>query len=59
MHLGLVLLLSSLARSCWCAPQQTCHPGDAFLGKIQDPFPLQVLDRFILHRLDPRVLCEA
>lgn len=34
MHLGLWLLFLSLARSCWCAPQQTCHPGDEFLGKV-------------------------
>lgn len=34
MHLGLLLLFLSLTRSCRCAPQQTCQPGDEFLGKV-------------------------
>ncbi|XP_010775660.1 carboxypeptidase Z isoform X1 [Notothenia coriiceps] len=37
MRLGLSVLLLSLTRSCWCVPQQqTCHPGDEFLGRCSN-----------------------
>ncbi|KAM7418579.1 hypothetical protein PAMA_015948 [Pampus argenteus] len=36
MHLGLLLLFLSLTKSCWCAPQQTCHPEDELLGKCRN-----------------------
>uniref|UniRef100_A0AAQ5XBS4 FZ domain-containing protein n=1 Tax=Amphiprion ocellaris TaxID=80972 RepID=A0AAQ5XBS4_AMPOC len=36
MHSGVSLLLLFVARSCWCAPQQTCHPGDEFLGRCSN-----------------------
>lgn len=38
MRAGLWLPFLSLLGSCWCAPQQTCHPGDEFLGKRRFSF---------------------
>ncbi|TWW58545.1 carboxypeptidase Z isoform X2 [Takifugu flavidus] len=32
MRAGLWFPFLSLVGSCWCAPPQTCHPGDEFLG---------------------------
>lgn len=34
MRLGLSVLFLSLAKSCWCAPQQSCPPGDEFSGEV-------------------------
>ncbi|KAM8879869.1 carboxypeptidase Z isoform 3-T3 [Spinachia spinachia] len=36
MHLGLLVLFLSSMRSCWCAPPQTCHPGDELLGRCSN-----------------------
>uniref|UniRef100_A0A3Q2YD07 Carboxypeptidase Z n=1 Tax=Hippocampus comes TaxID=109280 RepID=A0A3Q2YD07_HIPCM len=33
MLLRLLGLFLALSGSCWCAPQQTCHPGDELLAK--------------------------
>lgn len=37
MRPGLWLPLLCLARSCWCAPQQTCGPEDEVFGKAVLP----------------------
>ncbi|XP_030290275.1 carboxypeptidase Z isoform X2 [Sparus aurata] len=36
MHSGLWVLLLYLCGSSWCAPQQTCHPGDELLGRCSN-----------------------
>ncbi|XP_061844194.1 carboxypeptidase Z isoform X2 [Nerophis lumbriciformis] len=36
MLFGLLGLFLALTKSCWCAPQQTCHPGDQFLGRCSN-----------------------
>ncbi|XP_037327476.2 carboxypeptidase Z isoform X2 [Pungitius pungitius] len=36
MRLGLLVLFLSSMRSCWCAPPQTCHPGDEILGRCSN-----------------------
>ncbi|XP_044045932.1 carboxypeptidase Z isoform X2 [Siniperca chuatsi] len=36
MRSGLLVLFLSLTKSFWCAPQQTCHPGDEFLGRCSN-----------------------
>ncbi|XP_061737357.1 carboxypeptidase Z isoform X2 [Nerophis ophidion] len=36
MLFGLLGLFLALTKSCWCAPQQTCHPGDHFLGRCSN-----------------------
>ncbi|XP_019744815.1 carboxypeptidase Z isoform X2 [Hippocampus comes] len=36
MLLRLLGLFLALSGSCWCAPQQTCHPGDELLGRCSN-----------------------
>ncbi|KAL6110575.1 cpz [Pungitius sinensis] len=36
MRFGLLVLFLSSMRSCWCAPPQTCHPGDEILGRCSN-----------------------
>ncbi|XP_061888474.1 carboxypeptidase Z isoform X2 [Entelurus aequoreus] len=36
MLFGLLGLFLALTKSCWCAPQQTCQPGDQFLGRCSN-----------------------
>ncbi|XP_061131097.1 carboxypeptidase Z isoform X1 [Syngnathus typhle] len=36
MRLGLWGVFLALTESCWCAPQQTCYPGDELLGRCNN-----------------------